>query len=224
MQICPSILENKTEDIFATVKRLKPYYKYFQIDIADGIYVKNKTASIDEFIDYLKGSVAPDPYKELAFDFHLMVNDYHNVINKICSINNLINIKNILIHFSVFPKPYPLNPKPYSIPIGLTLNPQDHVTDLTSHYALDTIPCIQIMSVVPGVQGNPFLPDTLKKIEQLRLLGYKSKIFLDGGVNDKTIPYIMKQKYKPDVVCPGSFLTKAKDLKGNVQYLEKYKS
>jgi pentose-5-phosphate-3-epimerase len=77
------------------------------------------------------------------------------------------------------------------------------------------------MSVVPGVQGNPFLPNTLKKIEQLRVLGYRNKIFLDGAVNDKTIPFINKQKFKPDVVCPGSFLTKAKDLEKNVKYLDK---
>ena len=79
------------------------------------------------------------------------------------------------------------------------------------------------MSVTPGVQGNPFSPDTLLKIEQLRVLGYKSKIFLDGAVNDRTLPVINKLKYKPDVICPGSFLTKAKDLEANVKYLENYK-
>ena len=79
------------------------------------------------------------------------------------------------------------------------------------------------MSVTPGVQGNPFLPKTLNKIEQLRDLGYRKKIFLDGAVNDKTIPIINKLKYKPDVICPGSFLTKAKDLEKNVKYLENYK-
>ena len=76
------------------------------------------------------------------------------------------------------------------------------------------------MSVVPGVQGNPFLPDTLKKIQQLRMLGYKPNIFLDGAVNDKTLPIINKLKYKPDVICPGSFLAKAKDLEKNVEFLK----
>jgi pentose-5-phosphate-3-epimerase len=77
------------------------------------------------------------------------------------------------------------------------------------------------MSVTPGVQGNPFFPETLVKIEQLRLLGYRNKIFLDGAVNDKTLLIINKLKYKPDVICPGSFLTKAKDLEKNVEYLNK---
>jgi pentose-5-phosphate-3-epimerase len=77
------------------------------------------------------------------------------------------------------------------------------------------------MSVNPGRQGQPFLLETLKKIEQLRLLGYRNKIFLDGGINEKTIPEILAQKFLPDVLCPGSFLTKAdeKDLSKRVDYL-----
>jgi ribulose-phosphate 3-epimerase len=113
-------------------------------------------------------------------------------------------------------------PKLSPIPIGLTLNPSEQVSDLESHYNLDNVPSIQIMSVTPGVQGNPFIPETLNKIEQLRVHGYRFKIFLDGAVNDKTLPAINKQKFKPDVICPGSFLTKAKDLEKNVEYLKNY--
>ncbi len=220
MQICPSILEPTAESLVKTINKLSPYYNYFQIDIADGIYVANKTVQIDEIINFLSSYPLPPTTYHLTFDFHLMVKDYETEIKKLERLRNLINIKNIFIHFSVFPKPYPLIPNP-SFNIGLTLNPQDQVADLAGRYALDTIPCLQIMSVVPGVQGNPFLPETLIKIEQLRVLGYKSKIFLDGAVNAKTIPVINKLKYKPDVICPGSFLAKAIDLEKNVDYLNK---
>ncbi|MFA6390964.1 MAG: hypothetical protein WCX78_04490, partial [Patescibacteria group bacterium] len=162
----------------------------------------------------------------LYFDFHLMVSDFEADIVKLNLLKRSMQIKNIFIHysaisdFSVWPQEKILGLS--SIPIGLTLNPEDHITDLTDHFTLHTIPCIQIMSVTPGVQGNPFLPDTLLKIEQLRVFGYKSKIFLDGAVNDKTLPIINRLKYKPDILCPGSFLTKAKDLKKNVEYLESF--
>ena len=62
MQICPSILEPDADSLVTTINRLSPFYKYFQIDIADGIYVPNKTVQIEEFIELLKGSVMPDPY------------------------------------------------------------------------------------------------------------------------------------------------------------------
>ena len=221
MQTVPSILEKNSQDLFFQIDRLSKYFSRFQIDIADGIFVPNKTVQIEDIVDCFSSySLFPIPYS-LTFDFHLMVKDYEKEIEKLEKLRNFIKINLILIHYSVFPKPYPLNPNPYSFPIGLTLNPRDQVDDLTSHYNLKQIPSIQIMSVVPGLQGNPFLPETLKKIEQLSVLGYRNKIFLDGAVNDKTLPIINKLKYKPDVICPGSYLTKAKDLKKNVEYLNK---
>jgi len=156
-----------------------------------------------------------------------MVKDYKTEIKKLEELKKLIKINLILIHFSAIDNCLPAgkagelkinNLSP--LPIGLTLNPEDQVSDLTIHYPLNTIPCIQIMSVTPGLQGNPFLPKTLKKIEQLRDLGYRKEIFLDGAVNDKTIPVILAKKYQPDFICPGSYLTKAKDLEKNVEYLK----
>jgi len=221
MQTVPSILEKDAPSLFYQINKLSPYFKRFQIDIADGIFVPNKTVGIDEIKDSLNKDCL---YKDsLSFDFHLMVKDYKTEIKKLEELKKLIKINLIFIHLSAIDdwsaswrmKIENLSP----IPIGLTLNPQDQVNDLVRHYNLSNIPTIQIMSVTPGVQGNPFLQDTLKKIEQIRVLGYRFKIFLDGAVNDKTLPYINKQKFKPDVICPGSFLTKAKDLKANVKFL-----
>ena len=220
MQICPSMPLPTMEALATNINKLSPFYKYFQIDICDGIYVNNRTVQIE---DIIKGYKQINNYQSSVFDFHLMVKDYETDIKKLEKLRNSITIKNVFIHFDLLPN-YELLTTNYSLSIGLTLNPQDQVGDLVSRYDLKSIPTIQIMSFVPGVQGNPFIPNTLNKIEQLRVLGYKSKIFLDGAVNDKTLPYINKQKFKPDVVCPGSFLTKAKDLEENVQYLKEFKS
>ena len=81
----------------------------------------------------------PDPYKDLTFDFHLMVKNYEEHIKKINSVKKLINIKNIFIHYDLHPN-YSLFTNHYSLlNIGLTLNPQDQVSDLISHYPLNTI-------------------------------------------------------------------------------------
>ena len=207
------------DSLAATINRLSPFYNYFQIDIGDGIYVNNRTVQIEEIIKNLNKFIKLDT---LHFDFHLMVKDYISDINKLNELKKFINIKNIFIHLSAIENFKMKIEELSSLPIGLTLNPQDQVDDLARHYNLNNIPTIQIMSVTPGVQGNPFLPDTLKKIEQIRVLGYRNEIFLDGAVNDKTLPFINEQKFKPDVVCPGSFLTKAKNLEANVLYLKKF--
>ena len=219
MQICPSMPEPTMEALSSTINRLSPFYNYFQIDIGDGIFVSNRTVQIDEVYKKL---YLFNKYQSLNFDFHLMVSDFKKDIIKLNQLRKLINIKNIFIHYSAISN-FKLKISNLSdIPIGLTLNPEDRVDDLSSRYNLNIIPSIQIMSVTPGVQGNPFLPNTLKKIEQLRILGYRFKIFLDGAVNDKTLPFINEQKFKPDVICPGSYLTKTDQLQSHVDFLNKF--
>ena len=223
MQTVPSLLEKNPQDLFFQINRLSKYFSRFQIDIADEIFVPNKTVQIEELFN--KDSLYKD---SLFFDFHLMVKDYGTEIKKLEKLRNLLNIKYVFIHFSAIGN-LPAGRQGWkleignfsSLPIGLTLNPQDQVDDLARQYDLNKIPFLQIMSVNPGFQGSPFLPEMLNKIEQLRNLGYRKEIFLDGSVNEKTIPVISAKKYRPDFVCPGSFLTKAKDLKKNVEYLNK---
>lgn len=220
MKTIPSILEKDVSSLFYQINKLSPYFPRFQIDIADGIFVPNRTVQIEEIKDSLNKDYL---YKDsLLFDFHLMVKDYKTEIKKLEKLNKLIKINLILIHFSAI-LDFGLRISDLSpIPIGLTLNPEDQVTDLTNHYSLKQIPSIQIMSVNPGFQGSPFLDKTLNKIEQLRDIGYRKEIFLDGAVNEKTIPVILSKKYQPDYICPGSYLTKAaKNLEERVQYLKK---
>ena len=226
MKTIPSILEKDATSLFYQINKLTPYFSRFQIDIADGIFVPNKTVQVEEILKFIEGSVKTDPYKNLSLDFHLMVKDYKAEIKKLEKLKKLIKINLILIHISAIEsrlnreKIDNLSP----LPIGLTLNPRDQVDDLIRHYNLKQIPSIQIMSVIPGLQGNPFISETLNKIEQLRLLGYRANIFLDGAVNEKTVPIILSKKYQPDFVCPGSYLTKAKNLIENVEYLKNLKN
>jgi pentose-5-phosphate-3-epimerase len=93
--------------------------------------------------------------------------------------------------------------------IGLVLDPEDTISDLRLKYNLNSISCIQIMSVVPGFQGKPFIKEVLQKIEQLKSDNYRGEIFIDGGINEETLPLILEQKEHPDHLCVGSYLAKA---------------
>ncbi len=225
MRTCPSILEYKAEDYLRQVERLSPYFQYFQIDIADGILVDNKTAPLDEIIDEIKKDGSRLDQK-ITFDFHLMVKDYETEIKKLEALKNVITIKNILVHFSVVNN-FAFDVLSFSpFPVGIVLNPEEKVETLADKFSLQNIPFLQIMSVVPGAQGNSFISKTLNKIEQLRLLDYRKEVFLDGAVNDQTIPLINSLKFKPDFVCPGSYLTKSEgeELKKRVEYLKQYEN
>ncbi len=223
MDICPSILESDASNYLLHIKRLSPYFKYFQIDIADGIFVDNKTASLDEVIEAVK-KTDPAELKEITLDFHLMVKDYATEIKKLETLKDFVKIENVLVHFGVVNN-FGFDVMKFSpFSVGLVLNPDESVDNLKDSFNLEQIPCIQIMSVIPGAQGKPFMPETLNKIDQLRSLDYRSEIFLDGAVNDKTLPAINGMKSKPDFVCPGSFLTKCPDdeLKQRSDYLLKF--
>jgi len=214
--ITPALLEQTSDLLKKELLALSPHYSRFQIDIADNTLVPNTTAQIAELIDSAFFNVVADT----IFDFHLMVSD---PIKHIEMIKNLPKkrIGIVLIHKSVFPN-YSLVTSHYPlIKFGLVLNPEDTVESIDEEL-LKALPSIQVMTIKPGFQGSPFIPELLNKIEQLRKRGFKREILIDGSVNDKTLPTILGKEYKPDVFGVGSFLTKAKprQLKKRIEFLK----
>ncbi len=212
----PAILTNSESEFISQIKNLSPFFKYFQIDITDGKFVPSTTLTIDEVASACK-KIDADLMKKLSFDFDLMVVDYKAAINSLLSLRNIAEIGNIFIHYASLK--HEQLPNPHELTIGLALDPTDTVDDLDRYYNIKAIPCIQIMTVTPGFQGSPFLEIELNKIEQLRHLGYKNNIFIDGGVNNVTIPKILSHTYQPDYAGIGSFLSKATDIKQRVDLI-----
>lgn len=225
MHIIPALLNTSQDEFSAQLTNLSKYFHHFQIDIADGVFVPNTTIPVDEIRSAFSAclparQVHGSSLGNIFFDFHLMVNDYEAEIKKLQSLSQQIKIKTIFIHLSLLPDYERLTMNYESFSIGLVLNPEDTVESLAKTYDLTKLEHIQIMSVNPGFQGAPFIPETLKKVEHLRLKYYRNKIYLDGGINEKTLPTIMEQKYKPDVLCIGSYLTKTENLKERALHLE----
>ncbi len=212
MQIIPALLEKSPGGLLANVEKLLPYFPHFQIDIEDRAFVQNKSIRIEDL---------PKLPTDAAFDFHLMTKDYENDLKLLDELKNNIKIETVFLHFSLNPKYSLLTAKYSSFSLALVLNPEDSVENLLTKYEVSQLPAIQIMSVSPGLQGQDFLPEALKKIEQLRISGYRSKVFLDGGINDKTIPLITSLNYKPDFLVVGSFLVNAEDIAQRVHELNK---
>lgn len=207
MQIIPTLLNLSISELGEQLTLFSPYFNRFQIDIADGSFVPNKTVSLED----LTGYFAKSPADNISFDFHMMVKDCIGEVKKLKKLRRKIKIKNIFFHLSACHNYHCLTANHPFFSIGLVLDPGDQVDSLIKKHGLTKIPFIQIMSVTPGFQGSPFLPETLNKIQQLRKLNYRSEIFIDGGVGEKTLPIIFSQKYKPDFLCIGSYLTKEKD-------------
>lgn len=213
MQVIPSIDVSKIDDLRHQIDRLKSFYKRFQIDFADGKFVKFTTPPLPTLIESLEA------YNGLVFDLHLMTLDCQRALDIIETFQDRLKLNVIFIHHVANPLPKLfLDPK-NSHNYGLVLSPEDEIDTIKHVYDLSSLNNLQIMSITPGPQGSPFLPDTLNKIEQLRFAGYKNKIFLDGGVNQESLKTILRQKYRPDFICPGSFFSRSKNVEESVQYL-----
>jgi D-allulose-6-phosphate 3-epimerase len=213
MQVIPTLLNVSIEEFDLQLKTLSPYFNYFQIDIADGEFVPNRTIQIENLITYFTSR--QPPITNCQFDFHLMVKDVQAEIHKIEQLKTIIPVKNILVHFSTLIT----NEQQLTANCGIVLNPEDQLVDLRDKYNLIQIPALQIMTVTPGFQGGSFIPNMLNKIEQLRLTGYRNTIMIDGGINEKTLSVILEQQYKPDVLCIGSYLTKLDGLEDKIKNL-----
>jgi len=215
MIVVPAPLETTVESFENTIRRLTPFYKRFQVDIADGTFVPNKTVQIAD-ISHLSSLVQ----RGTIFDFHLMVQDPISHIEMIKELKG-IALGTVLIHSSVFPSFKLLVSRYPLLRFGLVLSPDDLVKTIDSAL-IKQLPSLQVMTVQPGFQGSSFIEDMLTKIEQLRKGGFMGEILIDGSVNEKTIPSILSCPYKPDVLGIGSYLTKAPpaDLPRRVEYLK----
>lgn len=214
MQIVPAILEKDIDTFWHQIKRLAPYFSTFQIDIADGKFVPNRTLQIEDIVDRITNYELR--IKQKIFDYHLMVEDYETELERLPQLSDSMTVGRILIHAKAFT---PNNKLPLTnYQFGLVLNPEDEVGanwDVIARFKV-----VQIMTVNPGFQGAPFLPEQLEKIDELRGRGFEGKILLDGGINEKTIPQIVSKEYQPDILGIGSYITHAEDLEGRVKELK----
>ena len=214
MKIMPALLDTDPEDMSAELARLTPFFKSFQIDVMDGIFVPDETVQLEE----IKSVV--EEYPDIIIDFHLMVEDWNHELDILETFYDS-NIRYVLIHAKTNP-PADVFTEQLSdqYRLGLVVNPEEEIKTIVQKYDLSHIPAIQIMTVVPGKQGQPFISESLNKIEQLRDVGYKSDIIIDGAVNAKTLPVILGKKYVPDYAGAGSFLTRAKNLDEAISSLD----
>ena len=223
MDIVPALLVKTAPELTEQITKLSEHYTHFQIDIADGEFVPNKTLGIDDLQKAFE-KIKPETLAKLTFDFDLMVVDYISACEKIDELAFLIKTTTVLPHASAITNFSEIVDQYPGFSVGIAIDPAESIDTINQLFDLTAIPIIQIMSVIPGKQGNPFIEDSLTKIEQLRMFDYRGKIYLDGGVNDKTLSTIISKRERPDVVCVGSYLSQATELDFHIKILQELAS
>ena len=103
---------------------------------------------------------------------------------------------------------------------GVTLNPATPVSVLED--IITEVDMVLLMSVNPGFGGQKFIPNTFKKIAQLREMitrnGASALIEVDGGVNQENAPLL--RRAGADVLVAGSSVFNSPDMIKAIQQLK----
>ncbi len=177
IKISPSILSADFSQLGNEIKRLEEgNADLIHVDVMDGHFVPNLTIG-PPVIKVLRN------YTKLPFDVHLMISPVHKYIKNFAEAgSDIITIhpeatKNLEESIVLIKK---LNKK-----VGVSLNPNTEINVIESQ--LNNIDLVLIMSVFPGFGGQKFIPETIKKIKDLKEIkdknNYSFDIEVDGGIN-----------------------------------------
>jgi ribulose-phosphate 3-epimerase len=177
IQISPSILSADFSQLSNEIKRLEEGgADMIHVDVMDGHFVPNLTIG-PPVIKALRN------YTKLPFDVHLMISPVHKYIKDYANAGADIitihpeatdNLVNSINHIKELKKK-----------VGISLNPDTEIDVIIN--LLDQIDLVLIMSVFPGFGGQKFIPEIVKKIEELNKIKIEKNlnydIEVDGGIN-----------------------------------------
>lgn len=159
---------------------------FYHVDIMDGHFVKNITLS-PFFVEQL------NKISKLPIDVHLMTEfpgDYIDELGKVGA--TYISLHAETVNKDVFRIINRI--KNIGCKVGIVLNPATPVEWIK--YYIHLVDKITVMTVDPGFAGQPFIPEMLEKIKELKTLkeknGYSYMIEVDGSCNEKTFRKLVK--------------------------------
>ena len=177
IKISPSILSADFSELGKEIKKLEEGgADLIHVDVMDGHFVPNLTIG-PPVIKALR------KYTKLPFDVHLMISPVHKYIKNFADAGSDI----ITIHPETTKdlKESILLIKELNKKAGVSLNPNTEINVIESQ--LNNIDLVLIMSVFPGFGGQKFIPETIKKIKDLKEIkdknNYSFDIEVDGGIN-----------------------------------------
>ncbi|MBI3232286.1 MAG: ribulose-phosphate 3-epimerase [Candidatus Doudnabacteria bacterium] len=197
--IVPAILENTKESFLQKtffVTKI-PGVERIQVDFGDGQFIEKRLLEAGEM----------DPLSPaFIWEAHLMCKEPKDFLD-----HQICGFKVLIVHYEAFASTNNLKRtlddiEAMGFKTGVAINPDTPVNALKDISADQYL----IMSVVPGKQGQAFIPATLDKIKELRQLLPRAIIEVDGGVNEVNIKSI--KDAGADLICVGSALVKSANM------------
>jgi len=214
IQISPSILSADFSQLGKEIKKLEEGgADLIHVDVMDGHFVPNLTIG-PPVIKALRN------YTKLPFDVHLMISPVHKYIKNFAEAgSDIITIhpeatENLNQSITLIKE---LNKK-----VGVSLNPNTQIKVIATE--LKNIDLVLVMSVFPGFGGQKFIPETIKKIKDLKEIkeknNYSFDIEVDGGINFSNSKEVINAG--ANILVSGTTIFKENngDIKKNIEILK----
>ena len=213
IKISPSILSADFSRLGEEINNLeKSGADMIHVDVMDGHFVPNLTIGPPVIKSLRK-------YTKIPFDVHLMISPVHKYIKDYADAGaDIITFhpeatKDTLDTINYIKK---LKKK-----VGISLNPDSNIDLIRKN--INEVNLILVMSVFPGFGGQEFMPEVLKKIEELKKIKTKNNfnfdIEVDGGINFNNSKNVIKAG--ADILVSGTTIFKENngDIKKNIEEL-----
>ncbi|HBR70950.1 TPA: ribulose-phosphate 3-epimerase [Candidatus Dependentiae bacterium] len=212
IKLFPSLMSANILELKEEIAKLEPYSDGFHLDIMDFHFVPNLTFG-PNVINAIAKASSKAPF------VHLMVEYPEKMVDFLQLPENSI----IAFHKTSTPKPTNLiktiHKKGWLASIAL--DPDESIENVTP--ILHELDQVLVMSVRPGFAGQEFIPQTLDKVKKLKTYRKKNKlnfrIAIDGGINEKILPEVVKAG--ADDIAMASAIFKAKDPVKELKKLRK---
>ena len=186
IKIAPSILSADFARLGEQVREAEAAgADYIHVDVMDGHYVPNITMG-PLVVEALRRVTA------LPLDVHLMITEPDRYIAAFAEAGADI----ITVHCEAATHLHRTVQaiKKLGKRAGVSLNPATPVWMLEE--ILDYVDLVLVMTVNPGFGGQEFIPSTVRKLEKLRGIlrqrGLSPEVEVDGGINARTAPLVVR--------------------------------
>ena len=172
--VSPSILSSDFGRLGEILKMLEEGgADWVHLDVMDGHFVPNLTIG-PSVIQNLRR------YTELPFDVHLMIENPDPFLSDFKEAGADL----LTVHARACKDLYRTlhQIKGVGLKAGVSLSPATPLADIEG--VLDLVDLVLVMSVSPGFGGQPFIPQTLDKLRNLKRLIHERPVFIevDGGI------------------------------------------
>jgi ribulose-phosphate 3-epimerase len=209
VEIIPAILSKTAADYHKKFKAVEPFVDWIQVDIVDGRFAPNRTIGPEAIKPFITSK---------KLEIHLMVKFIEDWIDRFIKIQA---VKRIIFPIETAAKPIELitHLHHHNVEAGAALNPDTPVEKL--RHVIGYLDVVLLLSVYPGFQGQHFVSNTLKKIEEVRAMRPDITIEVDGGIEPGTARKCVE--IGANILIAGSFVFENDKIKGET-YREKIKN